>query len=121
VGKLHTSKLELANEITVSSITNYGLILDYYYYLHKYNNNGIYISPSVFYGNTFLNIDDDHLNVYGLNMSIGYRHTFNKIPIDCALFSTFEYLKQKNNIYIYIYQCKEIKPIDIKISVGYGF
>jgi hypothetical protein len=118
-GKLHTSKLELDNKITVSSINSYVFVLDYYYYLHKYNNNGIYISPSVFYENTFLNIDDDHLDIYGLGMSIGYRHTFNRIIIDCALFSTFEYSKQKNNIYIY--QSKEIKPIDIKISVCYGF
>ena len=118
-GDLKTSKLEFGNDITTSSLVNCTFAFDYSHFLYKHNNNGIFISPSIFYKNTFSNIDDNRQNGYGLSANIGYRHTFNKVTIDCVLFSTFEYLKQKNNVYTY--RSKEIKPIDIKISIGYGF
>jgi hypothetical protein len=80
---------------------------------------GFIFTPAIFHKKNWQSIDDDRQTSYGLNAGIGYRHTFKRIVVDCELFSTFEYLNQKNDIYTY--RSKEIKPIDIKISVGYVF
>jgi hypothetical protein len=47
-GNLKTSKLELGNEMTASSITNYTFMLDYYCYLYKHNNSGVYLYSRYF-------------------------------------------------------------------------
>jgi hypothetical protein len=118
-GRLKTSKFELANEVITSSITNYILVLDYYYYLYKQNNSGIYFTPAVFYESTSLITDDDRSRAVGLNLGIGFRQIFDRIIIDCLLLSSLAYQKQKNDIYTY--RSKEVKPIDMKISIGYVF
>ena len=117
-GNAKTSRFDLGEEITTSSIVNYILMIDYYYYFHKYENNGFYLAPSIFYENIFAS-DNIYWDGYGVNLGVGYRHTFSRFVLSTTLFSSFEQIKQKNDIYIY--RSREIKPIDVKVSIGYGF
>jgi hypothetical protein len=115
-----TSKIEMNEEGKATTHRDLLFALSHYYFPYKSKYNiGMYVSPELYYVNGMLSVDNEKSQGYGLNLRCGYRLFFNRIVLDCALVSGYEYSYQRNDVYVY--KSKEIKPLYIKMSVGFMF
>lgn len=120
-GNFKSSKLELLDVEQISSINNNSQLkvgTDYYYYVYvNEKGSGVFVSPGLYYIKEINS--KEKTKGYGMKMDLGYRFVINKFAIGVAFDYNYEYLKQTTEDYNYY--CKEFKPININLSIGYNF
>jgi hypothetical protein len=119
-GHFKTSKLNIGDEGKATTDRKLQFAIDYYHFLLKHpNNNGVYLSPALYYNHGLSTIDSNQEYNIGIDVNLGYRLHFKPIMIDCVLFSGYDYGYQENDTYNY--RNRMIKTLNIKIIIGFMF